>query len=394
MLLWRAVNGLPGCVTAAAGLFASPRADRLHHRVGRVAVVAQLARQLAWPVLRCVREVGRLAVAVEDQVRPLAAREREGGAVCVLHGVPVRVLGVAPRDARVGPLGAVAAEGVAAARVEPPLVLRPLAVHVVEDGVEVAIGVGVEEGVLSAHRAEVGRDYLRVVLHVRAHVLPVGGVREVTARAVVVPRAPDGEHRAVWQDERRKVGVRAVVVREDLLRRGPRALRLRRPAHERIIRVAHQPAPRGRQPAVLRRSFDQLRAAHGAVARPGGAVALAHTRPAAITSAVDRLRAVRGEVHDVLPRRRARHHRLVREDVPHHLHALKLAGRVVRHRADDARVLRPRADAAMVGHLGDPHVILSVVVTQNRAAPAARVLAPVRAAVACAACQSWVAFGT
>ena len=57
------------------------------------------------------------------------------------------------------------------------------------------------------------------------------------------------------------------------------------------------------------------------------------------------------------------------EHVPHNLLTEKRPVRFIGLRADDARVLRPRANSTVLRHLRDPHVILAIIGAKHGATP-------------------------
>ena len=94
---------------------------------------------------------------------------------------------------------------------------------------------------------------------------------------------------------------------------------------------------------------------------------------------------VRCEEHDTFASWRARHHRLMSEHVPHNLLTAKRPVRFIGLRADDARVLRPRANSTVLRHLRDPHVILAIIGAKHGTTPGRRVAAAIHSTVACTA---------
>ena len=124
---------------------------------------------------------------------------------------------------------------------------------------------------------------------------------------------------------------------------------------------------------------------------PPAHVELARLRPSAHPLVARRRRRLarrrRGEVHHPLPARSPDHVGLVREGREDDGTARE--GRAVaRSGVDDARVARPRVDAAVLHHLARPHVVRARLgVEQHRAAPRAGVDAAVRAAVAVTAAR-------
>ena len=65
---------------------------------------------------------------------------------------------------------------------------------------------------------------------------------------------------------------------------------------------------------------------------------------------------------------RAHDRRLVREDLPHDVAPRERAAGRAGRRVDHARVLRPRADAAVLRHLGRPHMVAAVAAREARGA--------------------------
>ena len=227
-------------IAGGASLGARTRAHARHtiaiallvHRadqgVARVAVTRGTFRVGAVAVLRAVDQVDRVAdhlVRLERKVRPFEPSKLDRAPVCERHvgaltfGGVVPRGGIAPRHTSVGPAPAIARESMATSRIQPPLGLRACTVHVMEDGVVIAVVVHVDELVFSAGCTQVWKEF-RVVLHVGRRVLPIGcGCQELPRAPVAsAPVPPHCDDRTVLQDERCKVGVATLVVSKDLWR--------------------------------------------------------------------------------------------------------------------------------------------------------------------------------
>ena len=263
---------------------------------------------------------------IKHKVRPFTPRERHVVAARKRNGILLWVFGVAPSDPSVLPGLAVTREGVATACVQPPVVRRVLSVHVMEKGMVVAVLIQVQEGIFGARVAQICGHNFIALSDIRRDVTPVTGASNedarpqatgaIAVRTAAYPFPPQRDQRAIWQNQRRKVHITANIMREYLLRRGPRTFGRFGKAH------------------VGGRSTAGTLTCR-AVAGSSGAIALGGLT-AALALSVRRFLTIGYKPHDVLTARGSLHHGLVSKDAPDDLLSYKWTGEILCLRSNDA----------------------------------------------------------
>mmetsp|Transcript_21336 Transcript_21336/g.42808 ORF Transcript_21336/g.42808 Transcript_21336/m.42808 type:complete len:203 (+) Transcript_21336:398-1006(+) len=197
----------------------------LNESVTCISVVVGGTRVRAETVLSGGDKVRYVAIVVKDKVRPLPASEPKRRSVRVVDYVStLAVEWISPCDAGVSPVDSVQRVSVPSLGHKPPVVTGVVPVHVVENGMVHSVRVNVEERVFSSSRSKVREEFNHNLL-VRRRVVPLVTRGEVATRSAhVLPCSPDGDHGAVFQDNRCEVGVGSRVLRPQLFGLRPRSL--------------------------------------------------------------------------------------------------------------------------------------------------------------------------